>query len=228
MNTQQKRILAAALVGIAIPSAILIPLQKDNLVFTAYAFLLLAVVISAASLWQLSCEGSKNYLTGLAFPLALKLYLLSTIGMAVVFVVLDLTETWYLPPLWYAAIQVAIIGFTTWKLLAIGAGQEEIVRVGDAVKEQTSNWKMLLADTETILTTIPSSMRKSLSEVRDAIRYADPISHSAIASLDESIFNAIAQLKNLISENKEAEVSALCKQIIADVHDRTSRLKRLK
>lgn len=228
MNTQQKRILAAALVGIAIPSAILIPLQKDNLVFTAYAFLLLAVVISAASLWQLSCGGSKNYLTGLAFPLALKLYLLSTIGMAVVFVVLDLTETWYLPPLWYSAIQVAIIGYTAWKLLAIGAGQAEIVRVGDAVKEQTSYWKMLLADTEMILTTIPSSMRKNVSEVRDAIRYADPISQPAIASIDESIRKAIAQLKNLINENKESEVSAVCKQIIGDVHDRSNRLKQLK
>lgn len=228
MNTQQKRILAAALIGIVIPTAILIPIPKDNLVFAAYGFLLLAVIISAASLWQLSTSSAKNYLTGMAFPLALKLYLVSNIAMAVVFVALDLTETWYLPPLWYSAIQVAIIGYTAWKLLAIGTGQEEILRVGDGVKEQTSNWKMLLADTETILTTIPSSMRKNLSEVRDAIRYADPISHSAVVSIDESIHNAIDQLKNLIAENKESEVSVLCKQIIDDVHDRSNRLKKLK
>lgn len=228
MNTQQKRILAGAVIGIAIPTAILIPLPKDNLIFTAYGFLLLAVAIAAASLWQLSTGGAKNYLTGLAFPLALKRYLVLTIGMAVVFIALDLADIWYLPPLWYSAIQVIIIGYTAWKLLAIGAGQEEIMRAGDAVKEQTSAWKMLLADTEEILTTIPPGMKESVSEVRDAIRYADPISHPAIASIDESIRNAIVQLKTLIAEDKESEVSALCKQIIDHVRDRANRLKLLK
>lgn len=228
MITQQKRILAGAFIGIAILTAILIPLPKDNLVFTAYVFLLLAVIISAASLWQLSVSGAKNYLTSLAFPLALKGYLVLTILLAIVVVTLDLTGTWHLSPLWYAVINIVITGFTAWKLLAIGAGQTAITRVGDEIKKQTDDWKMLLADTESLLTTVPASMKESVSEVRDVIRYADPISHPDIAKLDESIRTGVIQLKKLVAENNESEVSALCQKIIDNVRDRSDRLKLLK
>jgi hypothetical protein len=87
---------------------------------------------------------------------------------------------------------------------------------------------MLLADTESLLTTVPASMKESVSEVRDAIRYADPISHPDIAKLDESIRTGVIQLKKLVAENNESEVSALCQKIIDNVRDRSDRLKLLK
>ena len=52
MNQNQKRIIAAVLVGVAIVSAIYIPLKKDLIVHTAYASLLIAVLLAGASLWQ--------------------------------------------------------------------------------------------------------------------------------------------------------------------------------
>ena len=53
MNQNEKRIIAAVAVGIAIVTAIYIPLRKDVVVHTAYATLVLAAILAGASLWQL-------------------------------------------------------------------------------------------------------------------------------------------------------------------------------
>ena len=51
MNAYQKRIIAAVVVGIAVVTAVYIPMNKDAVVHTAYATLVLAALISGASLW---------------------------------------------------------------------------------------------------------------------------------------------------------------------------------
>ncbi len=228
MNQCQKRIIAAVVVGIAIVSAIYIPMKKDPVVHTAYASLLIAVLFAGASLWQLENKVKEDYITNLAFPLALKAYLALTIVMAVLFVSLDLAEVWSIQFSWYAALQVLIIGITAWKLLAIGAAQEAILQTGEQVQANVSNWKLILAEVDAMLRTVPDDIRRDVSEMRDAIRYADPMSRPEVAPQEKEISAILGQLKETLRENKSDEAKKLCVQIKDAVADRANRLKILK
>ena len=228
MNSYQKRILAGVGVGIAIVSAVYIPLKKDAVVHTACASLLLAALLSGASLWQLSKSISRDYVTAVAFPLAVKSYLWATIGMAVLFVGLDLADVWSMPFAWYSALQVILIGVTAWKLLAIGAAQEAICHRGEEVREAVSQWMLIQADADAILRAAPAGMRKEISAVRDAIRYADPMSHPDVLEQDDRIVDALRTLRTLAAENKVDEVVALCGNVQNLIRERADRLRGLK
>lgn len=228
MNQNQKRIIAAVLVGVAIVSAIYIPLKKDLVVHTAYASLLIAVLLAGASLWQLERKIKEDYITNLAFPLALKSYLAGTAVMAVLFVLLDLTGVWAIPFSWYAALQAIIIGITAWKLLVIGAAQDAILQVGEQVQANVSNWKLILADVDAMLRTVPDDIRRDVSEMRDAIRYADPMSRPEVEPQEKEISANLGQLKEALRENKSDEAKKLCARVKDAVADRANRLKILK
>ena len=228
MNQYEKRIIAAAVVGIAIVTVIYIPLRKDAVVHTAYATLVLAAILSGASLWQLEKKLAQDYITNVAFPLALKAYLVLTLMMAVVFVALDLAGVWSISFSWYMALQVVVIGLTAWKVLAIGAAQDAILKVDAQVSATVTNWKLLLADADAILKTTPAALQRDVSDVRDAIQYADPISLSEVATQEQEIAGGLGQLRVLVKENKADEAKALCTQIKDVVADRANRLKILK
>ena len=228
MNSYQKRIVAAMVVGLAIVTAVYLPIQKDAVVHTAYGSLLLAIILSGASLWQLSKTTARDYITNVAFPLALKAYLALTIFMAVLFVALDLTGVWSISFLLYVALSVVIIGLTAWKLLAIGAAQEAIQQVGAQVQMNTSNWKLLQADVDAILQSAPAEMRKEITEVREAIRYADPMSRPEVAAQEQELAMGIGQLQELVKDNKADEVKTVCATLQDVIKDRANRLKVLK
>lgn len=228
MNQYEKRIIAAAVVGIAIVSAIYIPMQKSAVVHTAYATLVLAVVLSGASLWQLEKKISQDYLTNVAFPLALKAYLGLTVAMAVLFGALDLAGVWSISVSWYLALQVIVISLTAWKLLAIGAAQEAVVNAGEQVQATVSNWRLLQADADAILRNAPATLQRDVSDVRDAIRYADPMGRPEVAAQEQEIAGGLGQLRELVKENKADEAKALCTRIKDAVADRANRLKILK
>ena len=228
MNQYEKRIIAAVVVGIAIVSAIYIPLRKDAVVHTAYATLVLAVILSGASLWQLQKKLAQDVITNLAFPLALRAYLALTVLMAIVFVWLDLASVWSISFSWYAALQVVLIGLTAWKLLAIGAAQDAILQTGAQVQATMSNWKLLQADADAILKAAPATLQRDVSDVRDAIRDADPMSRPEVAIQEQEIAGGLGQLRELVKKNKADEAKALCTRIKDVVANRANRLKILK
>ena len=228
MNTYQKKIIAAVVVGIAIISAVYIPIQKDVTVHTAYGTLILAVLVSGASLWQLMKNAARDYITSLAFPFALKAYLVATLGMAVLFVLLDLTNVWTIPLIWYLSLQVIVIGLTAWKLLALGAAQDAILQVGAQAGGNVSKWKLIQADVDTVLQSSPADMKKDITALRDAIRYADPMSKPEVKAQEEEIAAGIDKLKAIVAAHKAEEASALCKTLQNAISDRANRLKILK
>lgn len=220
--------MAAVAVGVAIITAIYIPLQKSAVVHMAYGSLVLAAILAGVALWQLSRTSAKDYITSVAFPLALKGYLAATAAMAVAFVALDLSGVWSIPVLWYAALQVIVIGLTAWKLLAIGAASDAIRETGEQVQENVSNWRLLRADAEAVLRAAPADMRRDITAVRDAIRYADPMSKPEVAAQEQEIAAGIKQLRELVSEHKTFKAKALCGQLQNALRDRANRLKILK
>lgn len=228
MNNHQKRLIFGFIIAILVLVALFLLLTKTPVTITAFCFSLLAPVMFFGTLW-LVASGTKNkYITNAAFPIQAYSYSSLNLIICGIFVILDETGIWSIPAGWLAFIHIILIALFAWRILAMDAGQEEIERVGKKVQLKVTNWKMIGADVETIKAEAPESCRKSLQEVIDAIRYADPMTCPELESLDEAIKDQVLQLEIKIREPKTEDISLICMKMLKQIKDRNTRAKILK
>lgn len=226
MSNHQKRILAGCGLGIMVLTAAYLPLAKSPIVHWAYLFLLLNVVLFGGALWQLSRRSQNGYLTGVAFPLGLWSVLLVSAGVSVGAVALQLSGLWNVPWQWLVVVQLAVLAFAGWRMLAIGAGEEVIQKTDDLVMARTAGWKTLRADSEALLLSAPPKAKADFQLVRDAIRYADPSSLPEVSAIEEEIRSLLKQMKELAVSGEDT--SSIARRIEQLVSERGTRLKLMK
>lgn len=225
MGNQQERILAGGLIGAAILTAAYVLLDKTPLIRVAYVFLLLDLALVAGSLWQLSKTNKEGYLAALSFPLGLTLPLFLSVSMVLMAVALSFLG-WEMPWRWLCVIQLIFLGVTGWRMLVIGAGEEVIQNVDEQVKVQTSTWELLRTDAEVFQCSVPATAQQDFVRVRDAIRYADPVSIPEVSPIEQKIQTLLQQMKTLA--DKGEDTTAIACQIENLVQDRAMRMKLLK
>lgn len=227
MSKQKLRIIAAGLIAIAALTALLIALPFASLTLAAYLFIVADIILFLATFWQISDSGIGRYLTNAAFVLAIRPWVLVSAALSVIFPVLELASIYSMPIVWFCVIQIFVFAVAGIAMLVIGAGQEEIERQQNQKEQTTSTWKMLRCDIEAIMARTPAEFRRSVGTVRDAIRFASPVSYPALASLEHTIRGDISALGVLIDGGHDG-VEALCMKICEEVKDRSNRLKTLK
>lgn len=227
MSKQKLRIIAAGLIAIAALTALLIALPFASLTLAAYLFIVADIILFLATFWQIADSGIGRYLTNAAFVLAIRPWVLVSAALSVIFPVLELASIYSMPIVWFCVIQIFVFAVAGIVMLVIGAGQEEIERQQNQKEQTTSTWKMLRCDIEAIMARTPAEFRRSVGTVRDAIRFASPVSYPALASLEHTIRGDISALGVLIDGGHDG-VEALCMKICEEVKDRSNRLKTLK
>ena len=227
MSKQKLRIIAAGLIAIAALTALLIALPFASLTLAAYLFIVADITLFLATFWQIADSGIGRYLTNAAFVLAIRPWVLVSAALSVIFPVLELASIYSMPIVWFCVIQIFVFAVAGIAMLVIGAGQEEIERQQNQKEQTTSTWKMLRCDIEAIMARTPAEFRRSVGTVRDAIRFASPVSYPALASLEHTIRGDISALGVLIDGGHDG-VEALCMKICKEVKDRSNRLKTLK
>ena len=227
MSKQKLRIIAAGLIAIAALTALLIALPFASLTLAAYLFIVADIILFLATFWQIADSGIGRYLTNAAFVLAIRPWVLVSAALSVIFPVLELASIYSMPIVWFCVIQIFVFAVAGIAMLVIGAGQEEIERQQNQKEQTTSTWKMLRCDIEAIMARTPAEFRRSVGTVRDAIRFASPVSYPALASLEHTIRGDISALGVLIDGGHDG-VEALCMKICEEVKDRSNRLKTLK
>ena len=227
MSKQKLRIIAAGLIAIAALTALLIALPFASLTLAAYLFIVADIILFLATFWQVADSGIGRYLTNAAFVLAIRPWVLVSAALSVIFPVLEIASVYSVPIVWFCVIQIFVFAIAGIVMLVIGAGQEEIERQQSQKEQTTSAWKMLRCDIEAIMARTPAEFRRSVGTVRDAIRFASPVSYPALASLEHTIRGDISALGVLIDGGHDG-VEALCMKICEEVKDRSNRLKTLK
>ena len=227
MSKQKLRIIAAGLIAIAALTALLIALPFASLTLAAYLFIVADIILFLATFWQIADSGIGRYLTNAAFVLAIRPWVLVSAALSVIFPVLELASIYAMPIVWFCVIQIFVFAVAGIVMLVIGAGQEEIEWQQNQKEQTTSTWKMLRCDIEAIMARTPAEFRRSVGTVRDAIRFASPVSYPALASLEHTIRGDISALGVLIDGGHDG-VEALCMKICEEVKDRSNRLKTLK
>lgn len=109
--------------------------------------------------------------------------------------------------------------------VAIGA----VVSVDEKIKEKTFFIKSLTIDAETLEVSAKSESAKAeCRKVTEALRYSDPMSSDALASIEGQITLKFAELSDAVKADDAEKIVELAKEVVILVGDRNRKCKLLK
>lgn len=122
-----------------------------------------------------------------------------------------------------------ILAFNAIAVVKATAAAELVSEVDDKVKAQTSFIRSLTADAEGLMSRAQSAEAKeTCKKVYEALRYSDPMSNDALASIESNITIKFSKFSEaVISEDSETVVT-LADEIIILLGDRNKKCKLLK
>lgn len=228
MNNHQKRLIFGFAIAILVLTALFLQLTKTPLAITAYLFSLLTPIMFFGTLWLAASSTKNKYITNAAFPLQAYTYCVLNLFCGILLTALEQFGIWNIPVGWFCFIQIILLAFFAWRILAMESGQEVIEQVEKTVKSQTANWKLIRLEIETIKETAPEVCLKDIQSVIDAVRYADPMSCPEIEEMDQMIRLKLHLLERKLQEGKNEEIPAACAEICSQIKIRNTRLKLFK
>lgn len=223
MNKNQLRILAGSLIGIVLLTVLLFLLNATALVITAYIFGLAGIGMFAFSLWRFAGADDGLFVTRAAFPLLTFRYLVINLIWSIIIVTLAHFAVWQMKNGWFIFVHLFLLGITGWKLLAADAGSDEIERVETEVKAKVAAWKSIGLEVNMLLSSADGERKKQISEIYDAIRYADPMSNENLSEIETEIKENIAELASA-----DGDISPICRTILLKIKKRNEMCKLLK
>ena len=227
MNSYQIRTLAVALVVLLVLTAFFLLIPHTQLVIVGFVFCILGIAEFFGSLVFLAGSTRKDYLVNTSFPFVTSGYAIAAVAFSFLIAALDCCGAWTMPLRWFLFVQIIFAAVLAIMLLLLGMGKDHIEYAGGAT-EKYANWKNLLSNVEAILAKTSAESRKDVTAVRDAVRYADPMSSPALIGLEQEIYAGVTQLAQLVEEKKASDIAALCVQIQNQLKDRSKRLQSLK
>lgn len=105
----------------------------------------------------------------------------------------------------------------------------EIERVDEKIKVQTFFIKSLTVDADTLMASAKSdAVKAECRKVYEAIRYSDPMSNDALASVEGQITVKFTALSDAVKADDADKVAELANEVIILVGDRNKKCKLLK
>lgn len=133
-------------------------------------------------------------------------------------------------PYWVGIIPCAIVLSLNVIVVVKASAAINIVNgIDEKIKESTLFIKSLTVDAESLVSRAKSETAKAeCKKVYEAIRYSDPISNSALASIESEIAIKFAKLSEAVMDDSFEAVSALAGELIILIGDRNKKCKLLK
>lgn len=109
------------------------------------------------------------------------------------------------------------------------AAIDEVVRVDQKVNVQTFFIKSLTVDADTLMASAKSeAVKAECRKIYEAIRYSDPMSNDALASIEAQITVKFTEFSEAVKADEAEKVVELAKEVVILVADRNKKCKLLK
>jgi len=204
-----------------------IPFNKGGGFWSGYGFSMLAMLLTAAvSFYAFDKEGLKSKFYGISLISVAWRYLVIQLIIGLLQMGLDFIP---IPPQYGIALNTVLLGACLIGLIAVDAAKEEIERIDEKIKEKVFYIKSLHVDMEGLVDkTSDESVKKTLKDLAETIRYSDPMSSPQLAAIENKIEAKIAALAETI-ENANGDASkALCNELQQLFAERNRKCKILK
>ena len=229
MKNNFSRIIVSAVMGIAILTMLMIVLENaPTLVLVAYGWSVWGIIMFALAMGYWAMSTRKTYILHAAYPMLVKYYLFYTLLIAFLFGTMSYLGIWSISWKWFCLIEFVVLAIHAWRLQAVDAAKEEIVKVEEYVESNTSNWRELVMEITAIAERGPAGSKKVLTRTMETIRYADPMERKDSIGVLEQIFDKVNELSDAVDADKAEEIESLCTDIERLVKRRSSRLKDVK
>ena len=226
MNNNQ-RIALGALVAVALLTVLTLLMNSSVVLWVAYGWNLTAILIFTLSVIYWANSKTNNYILRTAYPLILKYCSAIIVGIAVVVALLDqvgISLSWK----WFCLIELCVVGFFTWRMLAVDAGRSAIEEVDNYVNTNTALWKLMIAEITAIADRTAVADAPKVRRTMEAVRYADPMALPELYTMDQHIYDEVMALGQAVDNADSGAIEELCIKIERDVKDRTNRMLILK
>jgi hypothetical protein len=129
---------------------------------------------------------------------------------------------------WVGVIVCAIVlAANVLSVVKATAAIDEIERVDTKVKTQTFFIKSLTVDADTLMASAKSeAVKAECRKVYEAIRYSDPMSNDALASVESQITVKFAELSEAVKIDDAEKVAEIVNEVVVLVGDRNKKCKR--
>ena len=228
MNKNFSRIIVGTLLGVVFLTVLMVLLKTNALLWAGYVWSVWALVVFAVAMGFWATGSKLKYVLFAAYPQIVSSYLIATLLIALFFCGLSYAGLWTIAWGWFCLIEFGVLAITTWKLQAVGTAKDEILAVEEEVKLSTVDWKMLIADISAVFDKTAVADKKVVERAFKAIRFADPVTHSAVSGIEENIKNRIVELDGLSEAGKSEEIADACAAIERLVKERATKLMLLK
>ncbi len=133
-------------------------------------------------------------------------------------------------PYWIGAIVcMCVLALNIFAAVKPVAAVAEIERIDEKIKTQTFFIRSLTVDAETLMEQANSpAVRAECNKVYEAIRYSDPMSHDALASVETQITLKFEEFSGIVQTGDIENVVTAAKELVVLVENRNKKCKLLK
>lgn len=132
-------------------------------------------------------------------------------------------------PILQIIVAIIIFAITIGKLLKKAVARELVVERGEQIKQQTAFIKMLTVDADSIIARANSDeMKAEAKKVYEAIRYSDPMSSNALASIENQIQNRFNAFSKAVAVDDKELAKSTANELVMLIKNRNDKCKLLK
>ncbi len=133
-------------------------------------------------------------------------------------------------PYWISVVVCMIIlVFSVLSVIKATVAADTVSKIDSKIKTQTFFIKSLTVDADTLLASAKSDeVKAECKKVYDAVRFSDPMSNEALASIEGQITVNFAELTAAVEEDDTEAVKTLAKTVLILLKDRNNKCKLLK
>ena len=133
-------------------------------------------------------------------------------------------------PYWIGVLVCAIVlAANILSIVKAKAVAVEVETVDKKVKNQTFFIKSLTVDADTLVASAKSeAVKAECCKVYEAIRYSDPMSNDALASVESQITVKFAELSDAVKADNAEKVAEIANEVVILVGDRNKKCRLLK
>ena len=133
-------------------------------------------------------------------------------------------------PYWVGVVACAVVlAANILSILKATVAVTEIERIDSKIKTQTAFVKILTIDAEALMARAnDDAIKAECRKVCEAVRYSDPMSNGALASVEGQITLKFAELSESVSANDKEKVASDAKELLVLIDSRNKKCMLLK
>ena len=204
--------------------AFVVPFNHTTTFWIGYGFTMLSIVLTFIGSGMVLGKGAEKTFMGMSIAVVLWGYFIlqTIIGI----VLLAASSLSYRAAILICAIPLLLAYIA---VIASVGGNQHIEKVTEYRKEKTFYIQSLLIDVEGLeKKTDDASLRKSVRDLAEAVRYSDPFSSEKLAVLESKIESKTAELEELVINGDVPAAKKICSEISDLLVERNKKCKLLK